>query len=165
MVLNSRQLNNFWAKVSKTDSCWLWTGRKLNGYGKVNINSNVYNAHRVSLVISGVLSNPSKKTLGANGEIVMHLCDNRSCVNPVHLKVATQKENMNDAQQKGRKWCGENKGSGNGRAVLSEETVLWLKHMFANYSMNVSGLAKKLKIHPTQLYLIKNNKSWTHVKL
>jgi len=36
------------------------------------------------------------------GPVVMHHCDNPSCVNPAHLKITTQSENMQDCADKGR---------------------------------------------------------------
>ena len=36
------------------------------------------------------------------GFIVMHLCDNPSCINPVHLRLGTRGNNLQDAYKKGR---------------------------------------------------------------
>lgn len=165
MVLTQTQQNNFWSKVDKTNYCWQWTGYKAQGYGKVNIGYTVYMAHKISLILSGILISPVKAELGASGEIIMHTCDNRACVNPSHLKVATQKENMQDAQMKGRKWVGETAGERNGRAKLTENVVSELKKRFRKgEKVPVYSIAKQLGVSPTQLYLIRNNKSWTHVK-
>lgn len=80
----------FWAKVEKTDHCWNWTGAKSkNGYGNF---ITAYNRglsslpHRVSLEIAG-RSVPSDM-------VVDHECYNRLCVNPDHLAIVTQRENV-----------------------------------------------------------------------
>lgn len=165
MMLTQKQKDNFWNKVEKTNSCWNWKGYKANGYGKVNIDSAVYFAHKIALVLSGDLVSPVKAELGASGEIIMHTCDNRACVNPSHLKVATQKDNMQDAKKKGRKWFGETAGEGNGRAKLTENIVSKLRARFrSGEKVQVYSTAEQLGVSPTQIYLIRNNKSWIHVK-
>lgn len=63
-----------------------------------------------------------RKVAGAKeGEVVLHLCDNRGCVNPDHLRIGTQKCNMEDAVSKGRTAAGDR----NGRAKLSRELAMW----------------------------------------
>ena len=102
MELNSKQISNFWKKVIKTDSCWLWSGYKLEGgYGRVNINGKTFLAHRISMLLTIGISNP-RGSVGAKGLVVMHKCDNPSCVNPEHLNEVTQKVNVRDAMNKGR---------------------------------------------------------------
>jgi len=75
----------FWSKVEKTSNCWNWLGAKTKGYGIININRKNVLAHRYSY-------------MQAVGEIpeglqIDHLCRNRSCVNPNHLEIVTNKEN------------------------------------------------------------------------
>lgn len=91
----------FWAKVDRPewDVCWNWTGsRNSAGYGLFASNTHPV---RLSLAHRWVLED-------ANGEkiprdrVVMHLCDNRSCVNPLHLRIATVAENNQDMFDKGR---------------------------------------------------------------
>jgi hypothetical protein len=76
----------FWAKVDKTDGCWNWTANKRNGYGMFLADGKNWGAHRFSFYL-------------VNGEIgpgieIDHICRNRSCVRPDHLRGATRKQNM-----------------------------------------------------------------------
>lgn len=77
----------FWAKVDKTDTCWLWVAAKAtNGYGQYYLEGSLRVAHRVAY-------------LDAKGEIpdglqLDHLCRVRHCVNPDHLEPVTPHENQ-----------------------------------------------------------------------
>lgn len=111
MELTEQQLKNFWDKVEKTDGCWNWTASTDHGYGKFFLNTSSYLAHKVSLIIAGEKIELRKKEKGASGVVAMHTCDNRKCVRPSHLRIATQLENMRDAVKKGRHftpdWSGD----------------------------------------------------------
>lgn len=91
--LTEYQAARFWAKVNKTSTCWLYTGRiNSNGYGSFKIRGHPYKVHRVAWTL---LKGPIPK-----GKNVLHRCDIRNCVR--HLWVGTQWENLNDASKKGR---------------------------------------------------------------
>jgi hypothetical protein len=85
----------FWAKVCKTDTCWLWTGVKSVGYGHMwDGSGRPKHAHRLSWEIHhGPI--PS-------GMDVLHRCDTPACVRPDHLFIGTASDNMLDAVSKGR---------------------------------------------------------------
>ena len=77
----------FWAKVEKTDTCWNWTGAISSvGYGRLSVNEYPRYAHRISYEMH-VGPIPA-------GMQVDHLCRNRACVNPAHLEVVSQRENI-----------------------------------------------------------------------
>lgn len=78
----------FWAKVNKTDSCWLWTGAITGaGYGNFWIGGGYEAAHRVAWRLSGGAPVPRELVLD-------HLCRNRACVNPEHVEPVTQAINV-----------------------------------------------------------------------
>ena len=88
----------FWLKVLKIKNCWEWQGTILdNGYGAFHMprpNQKMIYAHRLSWEIHfGKI--PKDKIVG-------HKCDNKICVNPEHLFVGTQRENIEDSLNKGR---------------------------------------------------------------
>lgn len=78
----------FWSKVDKEGpgGCWVWRANKVwGGYGHIRVGKRMILAHRIAYEF-------------ANGDIpdgkqIDHVCHNRSCVNPAHLRVASNKEN------------------------------------------------------------------------
>lgn len=75
--------------------CWIWTGHiRTNGYGAMSIKSKLQYAHRISWELH---NGPIPE-----GLFVLHKCDNPPCVNPDHLFIGTQKDNLQDAFKKGR---------------------------------------------------------------
>lgn len=77
----------FWPRVNKTDTCWEWMASRLqSGYGSVAVEGTVRRTHRVAYAL-------------AYGEIpegfhLDHICRNRACVRPDHLRLATDKQNQ-----------------------------------------------------------------------
>ena len=76
----------FWAKVQKTDACWLWTAAKHPfGYGHIKIDGRVEAAHRVSWQMA--------RGPVPEGLVLDHLCRTPSCVRPDHMEPVTLWEN------------------------------------------------------------------------
>ncbi len=90
-------MNNFTEKISPepTSGCWLWTAGESHGYGVIGDgHGGAEFAHRASWrIFRGDI--PS-------GMNVCHHCDVPFCVNPDHLFIGTQKDNVRDMANKGR---------------------------------------------------------------
>lgn len=162
MIITTQQINNFWKKVIKTDSCWIWTACvNMGGYGKFNINGQWFLAHRVALMLNGVLPVEKKKESGSKGEIVLHTCDNSRCVNPAHLTIADQKTNVRDCHSKKRAFIPV--GSKSGRARLNESNVKTIRDLLASEKYTQTEIAKKFHVPSYLISNIKTNRTWTHV--
>jgi len=108
--LSENHQRRFWDKVSVAPSgCWLWTASTYReGYGKFSVweagKTKTRPAHRVAWELAEGPIPPDK--------VLLHTCDVRECVNPGHLKVGSQGENVRDMYSKGRGPAHAPNGSG-----------------------------------------------------
>ena len=116
MELTEKNKKNFWNKVNKTETCWLWTGSCIqSGHGQFRVNEKRELAHRVSWYLAG-------NTI-PEGLCILHaphlICGNKNCVNPAHLRTGTQAENCADTILDGTSL----RGTKNGSCKLTEDQV------------------------------------------
>jgi len=109
--------------------CQIWTGAKNpRGYGwrRSSFTGKATTAHRA--IMEEHIGRPLVK-----GEVVAHSCDNPSCVNVDHLRVATQSENIKEAYVKGRKKYPGLRPDGRGiKSKLSAQDVRDIRAARAN---------------------------------
>lgn len=88
MAIRQTTSERFWGRVARGSAveCWLWTGRKVRGYGMFNLKKATVIAHRWAW----------EEAHGSipEGLTIDHLCRNPGCVNPLHLEPVTFLENM-----------------------------------------------------------------------
>lgn len=146
----------FMAKVSPEpmSGCWLWAGGMIStGYGQFKMpprDSSPMLAHRLAwLWWRGDI---------APGLFVCHKCDNRACVNPDHLFLGTNSENVADMLSKGRSLRGE----AHPHSKLKAVDVLEIRRA-AGDGVPHDAIAERFGIHDTHVADIVKRKRWGHL--
>lgn len=165
--------HRFWRGVDKSGPihpglktrCWLWTAFTDRRYGKIIAFGEQF-AHRVSWVIHfGPVP---------NGLCVLHHCDNPSCVNPKHLFLGTQQDNMTDMNIKGRHSKGETHGSktrpekvargeAHGRSKLTGNDVLEIRRLYKTTKLSQRKLAIMFDVSQVTIGKIILRELWKHI--
>jgi hypothetical protein len=133
--------------------CWIWIGSARNVrpskrvYGEFVYERKHCLAHRVSWILF-------KGDIPSNIN-VLHRCDTTLCVNPNHLFLGTQIDNIADRVLKRRSAIGERHGN----AKLTEREVLLIKSEIGS----CRKIAARYGIGPTQVLGIKNGRTWRHL--
>ncbi len=141
--------------VVKSDGCWTWTGcLNAKGYGSVSKGRRLGTmlAHRASY----------EDFIGAipDGLCVCHRCDVRSCVNPGHLFLGTQEENIRDMCKKGRHSVP--RGERVNTAKITANDVIDIRTLYAFGATSV-GLADAFGLARATICRIIQRKIWRHV--
>jgi hypothetical protein len=151
--ITDRQRRNFFAKVDITPGCWIWKGAiDTGGYGCLSLFKIVSTAHRTSWRIHfGDIP---------DGSHVLHRCDVRACVNPDHLFIGTNADNMADRNRKGRQ--AHLHGEADGMAKLTDQAVLSIRMRVACGAVQ-KDLAEEFNVTPTAIRHVVHRNTWRHI--
>mgnify|MGYP000689840417 CR=1 FL=1 len=143
--------------------CWHWKGSMAhNGYGMIMIEGKHERAHRYAY----------ERYRGKipDGMLVLHKCDNSSCVNPDHLFLGTTQDNSDDKVAKGRQAKGEalakaqgnyeRCGENNGNSKLCPGDIVAIR----GSEKSQRAIAKMYGVSQATIFHIKTKKTWRHIK-
>jgi len=150
-------VDRFWNKVDicGIDDCWNWLASKRNGYGRIwsGEDKNLA-AHRVSWEL--------KHGKIPDGMKVLHVCDNPSCVNPRHLFLGTQTDNIYDMCEKGRQVAP--RGENMWKSILTEDQVKEIRLLRKQEHYTYVKLAELFEVSKGCINHIINGRSWSWIK-
>lgn len=140
------------------DGCWIWTGTKLKtGYGGIGAggrHGRHLRAHRASWEIH---RGPIPE-----GEKVRHRCDVRLCVNPDHLQLGSQRDNILDMVERGRR-RGGTRGASIAKSVLTDESVREIRQRYAAGGVTYKALAAEYGVTFGAISHVVSRRTWKHV--
>jgi hypothetical protein len=147
--------DRFWSKVQKcehgddcAECCWLWqAGVNHLGYGYLKINGRKVRVHIMSYELA------KGPRLPIPGLCVLHRCDSPACVNPHHLWLGTQSDNMLDKSTKGR----------TGRAKLSDIEVAEIKLLINSGDHTQAEVAAWYNVAPGTISDINQGRTHRHI--
>lgn len=145
------------------DECWPWTGGSVvGGYGIVVLAGG--KRQRANRAMWEITHGPIPAGEGYHGTVVMHLCDNRICVNPAHLRLGSQTDNHRDMCSKGRHVIEKSYGKGEAHPMakpsLSDEAI---REIRAAPKSACRRMAAKFDLKMSHVYNIRARRTWKHV--
>jgi hypothetical protein len=132
--------------------CWIWKRFLSEGYGVVKVGHRAIRAHRFSYERA---NGPIPK-----GAVIRHKCDRTNCVNPDHLEIGTQADNVRDAVERGRAKGAP--GVRNAKAKLTPDQIIEIRRRSEAGETRVT-LAAAFGVAPTMISNIARGVNWKHV--
>lgn len=128
------------------------------GYGSILVNGKTRIWHRVVYC-----KHHSISLSEIDGLVVRHICDNPRCINPEHLVIGTQADNVRDKVERGRHRSP--RGEASGKSKLTEEMVLRLRREYVRGSKEFGtfALARKYGLSQSAVHKCIVGNTWSHL--
>lgn len=144
----------FWMKVDRQgpDECWPWLASvNRGGYGTFTLDGRKIQASRAVWIL----------TFGNPGDLwVLHRCDNPICVNPSHLFLGTNLDNIADRVAKGRN--ADRRGERNTAAKLCVADVIAMRQQYEG-GVRLADLSREYGLAPGGAWSVVNYRTWNAV--
>ena len=155
--------DRFWTKVDFASAdhpgCWVWIASVFQSglpYGQFQLDGRPHPAHRVAwmLMVGDI----------PEGVRVLHRCDNPRCVNPDHLFLGSDADNVADMMAKGRHRQGNTtvtaaRGESHPKAKITDDQVRAIRDLYASGGYTQHQLALMFGVHQPQISSIVNRRS------
>lgn len=142
--------------VEKTPTCWNWIGKSTSSklpYGRISFRGKTWQAHRLSFA--------AFKGEIPEGKLVLHTCDNPSCVNPAHLYLGTYLDNQNDKRKRNR--CVGEKLTEEEVKKIKEELELHYKQISRKGPYSLLQIGKRYGVSNQTIRMIRDGTTWVGV--
>ncbi len=138
------------------NECFIPSNYTLGKKGYISCKrSGFFKLHRYTFYLNNdECLSPEKWILKNKNKVIMHKCDNPSCINPFHLKIGTQIDNIQDRVKKGRSAYYEN----NGNVKLTQKDVEFIRHYYGKRT--IRELALFFDVCRETIQRIVNEESW-----
>ncbi len=147
------RFNEKW-KLDKRSGCHVWkASTRGKGYGQFKLNYKNTSAHRVAYELA---YGPIPESMH-----VCHKCDNPPCVNPKHLWLGTNEENIEDKSNKGR--YNAARGSDNGSAKVTEKMAIKIRWLYSTGKHTQTRLATRFNISRGAVGQLIRKETWKHI--
>lgn len=145
----------FWnnVEIGEVDECWIWKGRIEQGYGRVYFDGRRRYVHQVAWELANDRTIPK-------GLCILHSCDTEACVNPAHLRLDSQAQNMKQMSERGRSTRGERSV----QSKLTEEQVRVIRKIAGKKRITQREIAVLAGISYGQVRKIVSGERWKHVE-
>lgn len=133
------------------NGCWEWTGcTNSGGYGSVSVNSEHWLVHRLAARLKGILHKDATD--------VMHMCNNKRCFNPAHLRAGSRSENMWHAVATNQIPCGE-KHPNTPLLTIDVKEIRWLA---ANTELSQAKIGTLYGVTQGTIFNILHGRTWAY---